>query len=55
MMKARPVFIDNNPNFKCYPTLINKDTLHNNALPSIITNISDNKVCIPRILKNRFT
>ena len=48
MIKALSAFIENNPNLICFPVLINKATLHNNALPLIITNIIDNKVCIPR-------
>ena len=50
MIKAYSEFTDNNPNFKYYPTLINKDTLHNNALPLIIINNLNNKVCIPKNL-----
>ena len=48
MIKARSAFIDNNTNFKCCPILINKVTLHNNTLSLIITNNSDNKVCISK-------
>ena len=48
MIKACSAFLDNNPNLNHYPTLINKATLHNNAVPLIITNNSDNKHCIPK-------
>ena len=41
MTKAHLVFIDNNPNLECYPTLFNKTTLHNHVLPLIITNMSE--------------
>ena len=43
-------YLDNNSNLTCYPILINKATLHNNALRLIITNNSDNKVCIPKAI-----
>ena len=54
MIKAHSAFIDNNPNLKYYPTLINKATLQNNALPSIITNNSDNIVFIPKKHNNSY-
>ena len=45
--ETNSAFIDNNTHLKCYSTLINNHTLHNNtALSLIITNNSDNKVCI---------
>ena len=40
-------FIGNNQNLKYYPTMINAQTLGNNTfIPLIITNYSDNKVCL---------
>ena len=48
MIKANSAFIHNNPNLKCYPIFVNKDTMHNNTSPLIISNNSDNKVCIPK-------
>ena len=49
MTKAQPAFIDNNP--KCYSVLTKKATLQNNTLPLMITNNSDNKVCIPKDIR----
>ena len=51
MLNARSAFIDNNPNLKCYPTLINKATLHTYALPLIINNTYENKVCISKYIR----
>ena len=51
ILKASSAFIDNNPNVNCYCMLISKSTLHENTLTSIITNNSDNKVCIPKEIK----
>ena len=48
MIKVHSAFIDNNENLKCYSLLINKTTCHNNALHLVISNNSDNKVCIPK-------
>ena len=48
MLKAHSAFIDNNLNLKCYHTLINKSTSNNNALPLIMTNNSETKVCLPK-------
>ena len=48
MIKAHSEFIDDNPNFKYYPMLIKKATFGNNALPLIIMNNSNIKVCIPK-------
>ena len=49
MIKANSVIIDNDPNLKCYYTMINTETLHNNTpMTLIITKNSSNKVCIPK-------
>ena len=46
MIKSHSAFIENNPNLKCYPTLINKATLHSNAIPLVLTNNSEIKFWI---------
>ena len=48
MIKATAAYTDTNSNLKCYPTIINKATIQNGVLSVIITNNSDNKVCIPK-------
>ena len=49
MLKVNSAFIDNKTNLKCYPTLINNDTLHSNTFPPlVVTNNSGNKICIPK-------
>ena len=48
VIKAHSAFADNKTILKCYLTPINKYILHNNVLPLIIINKSDNKVHIHR-------